>query len=175
MKTVMELISDGLRKANVSALLIGGHALSAFGYQRQTIDVDCLIAMPDVKVLHNVLTEAGYRVIEQTETFVHYTHPSAYLLDVDVMLVDRDTFDKLNAKSSRYRIGKAEMRVPCLLHLIALKLHAMKNNQKRELKDLADIVALLQENPGKVSREQLITVCKRHGPKDVIRQIERHQ
>ena len=48
MKTVMALISDGLRTGNVPALLIGGHALSAFGYQRATIDVDCLMAMSDV-------------------------------------------------------------------------------------------------------------------------------
>ncbi len=162
-------------QGNVQALLIGGHALSAFGYQRATIDVDCLMAIPDVTVLHKVLTAAGYRRIEQTQTFAHYTHPSGTLLDVDVMRVDRDTFDKLHAQSNRYRIGNAEMRVPCLLHLIALKLHAMRNNQKRELKDLADIVELLRANPEKVSREQLLATCERYGPKNIFLQIEKHQ
>ena len=175
MKSVMALISDELRKENVRALLIGGHALSAFGYQRATIDVDCLLAIPDVIVLHKALTKAGYRRIEQTQTFAHYTHPSGYLLDVDVMLVDRATFDKLHAQSKRYRIGNVEMRVPCLPHLMALKLHAMKNNPKRELKDLADIVELLRANPGKVKSEQLPDICEREGPKNVFSKIEKHQ
>jgi hypothetical protein len=174
MKTVMQLISDGLHAGEVSALLVGGHALPAFGYQRQTVDVDCLMATTEAHVLHEVLTGAGYRETERTDMFVRYSHPSAYLLDVDVMLVDRRTFDKLQAKSFVYRVGEAEMRVPCLLHLIALKLHAMKNNPKRELKDLSDIVELLQGNPQSVSREDLAAVCEHYGPAGVLGQIERH-
>lgn len=174
MKTVMQLISDGLQAGNVSALLIGGHALPAFGYQRQTVDLDCLMATPEAHVLHEVLTDAGYRETERTAMFVRYSHPSVYLIDVDVLLVDRSTFDKLQARSFAYRVGEAEMRVPCILHLISLKLHAMKNNPKRELKDLLDIVELLQENPESVSREDLATACEQYGPAGVLSQIERY-
>ena len=106
--------------------------------------------------------------------FVRYSHPSVYLLDVDVLLVDPSTFDKLQARSLVYRVGEAEMRVPCLLHLIALKLHAMKNSPRRELKDLADIVELLQGNPDSVSREDLAAACEQYGPDGVLLQIERY-
>jgi hypothetical protein len=170
----MQLISEGLQAGGVSALLIGGHALAAFGYQRQTVDVDCLMATPDAHVLHEVLIGAGYHETERTDMFARYAHPSVYLLDVDVLLVDRSTFDKLKAKSFVYRVGEAEMQVPCILHLIALKLHAMKNNPKRELKDLSDIVELLQGNPESVGRKDLVAVCEQYGPVGVLDQIERH-
>lgn len=173
MKSAIQLVFDGLRAGHVSALLIGGHALAAFGYQRQTLDVDCLLAAPDAYMLRDVLTQAGYREVEKTDVFARYSHASVYLLDVDVVLVDRNTFAKLEAKSCVYRVAGAEMRVPCLLHLIALKLHAMKNNPKRELRDLADIVALLQENPETVAREDLASVCARYGPEHVLGRIER--
>ena len=174
MKSAIELISEGLRAGHVSALLVGGHALPAFGYQRQTVDLDCLMATSDADVLHDVLIASGYRETERTDIFVRYSHPSVYLLDIDVMLVDRDTFDKLRAESFVYRVGQAEMRVPCLLHLIALKLHAMKNNPKRELKDLSDIVELLQGNPEIVSRQELASVCAQYGPVDILGRIERY-
>jgi len=174
MKTVMQLISDGLKAGDVSALLIGGHSLPAFGYQRQTVDLDCLMATPEADVLHEVLTNAGYSETERTDIFVRYSHPSVHLLDVDVMLVDRSTFDKLEAKSLVYRAGGTEMRVPCLLHLIALKLHALKNNPKRELRDLSDIVELLQMNPKTVEREDLVAVCEQYGPDGIMGRIEKY-
>ena len=174
MKTIMQLISGGLQAGQASALLIGGHALPAFGYQRQTVDLDCLMATSEADVLHEVLIGAGYRETERTDMFVRYSHASVYLLDVDVMLVNRSTFDKLEARSFVYRVGEAEMRVPCLLHLIALKLHAMKNNPKRELKDLSDIVEVLQGNPQTVSREDLAVMCEQYGPPGILGRIERY-
>ena len=174
MKTVMQLISNGLQAGQVSALLIGGHALPAFGYQRQTVDLDCLMATSEAHVLHEVLIGAGYSEADRTDMFVRYPHPSVYLLDVDVLLVDRSTFDKLEAKSLVYHVGGAEMRVPCLLHLVALNLHAIKNNPKRELRDLSDIVELLQENPQTISTEDLVAVCEQYGPAGVLGRIERY-
>ncbi len=172
MKTIHEIIWEGLEARNVTALLIGGHALLAFGVARQTLDIDCLMVDSDSEVLHTILTKAGYMETERTENFVRYSHSSIYLMDVDAMLVDRGTFDKMLQHSSVYRVGAISVRVPCLVHLIALKLHAIRNNPKRELKDLGDIVELLRSNSGKVASEELESTCVRYGPDGIYAKIK---
>lgn len=172
MRTVLEIIWDGLETRNVTALLIGGHALSAFGVARQTLDIDCLMVDSDSGAIHTILTEAGYRETERTENFIRYSHSSIYLMDVDVMLVDRGTFDKMLQRSSVDKVGNINVRIPCLVHLIALKLHAIRNNPKRELKDLGDIVELLRSNQGKVPGEELKSTCARYGPDGIYAKLE---
>ena len=172
MKTVLEIICEGLEARNVAALLIGGHALPAFGVARQTVDMDYLMVDSDSLVLHTILTKAGYKEIERTENFVRYSHSSVYLMDVDVMLVDRDTFEKMLQHSFVYKIGVVSMRIPCLIHLIALKLHAIKNNLKRELRDLSDIVELVRNNQGKIAKEELESTCIRYGPDGIYAKLE---
>jgi len=90
------------------------------------------------------------------------------------MTVDRGTFDKMFAQSSDREVQSLTVRVPCLLHLIALKLHAARNNPKRELKDLGDVVELLRANPGAVSAKELSDVCERYGPTGVRDKLEGH-
>ena len=41
MKTVLEIIWDGLETRNVPSLLIGGHALAAFGVAREELKSTC--------------------------------------------------------------------------------------------------------------------------------------
>ena len=47
MKTVLEIIWDGLKTRNVSSLLIGGHALTAFGIDREELKSTCARYGPD--------------------------------------------------------------------------------------------------------------------------------
>lgn len=174
MKTVIETIWEGLEARDLTALLIGGHALPAFGVARQTVDVDCLIVDSDSEALHAILTQASYTETERTKNFARYSHSSAYLMDVDVILVNRETFDKMLQRSSVYKVERSTIRVPCVAHLIALKLHAIRNNPKRELKDLGDIVELLRSNPGEVTPEELESICERYGPEGIYNKLERH-
>ena len=105
------------------SLMIGGLALPVFGVARQTVDVDCLVTDSDSKILDAVLTEVGYIETERTENFVRYSHSSVYLMDVDLVLVENDTFEKMLERSFIYRVETTNIRIPCLAHLIALKLH----------------------------------------------------
>ena len=164
MKTALEIVHDGLAAAEKQVMLIGAYALQAYDVVRQTMDLDCLVVNEDEGVLATVLRDAGYVEKQRTEAFVRYSHPSIWFMDVDVMIVDRGTFDKMYAQSCDRDVQSRGVRVPCLLHLVALKLHAMKNNPKRELKDMGDIVELLRAHPGTVSDEDLKEVCKRYGP-----------
>jgi hypothetical protein len=171
-KTVLEIIGEGMAARNVPVLMIGGHALPAFGIARQTVDVDYLITDSGSKVLDDILTKTGYRETERTENFVRYSHSSIYLMDVDIMLVDSNTFEKMMERSFIYQAGTLNIRIPCLAHLIALKLHAIKNNPKRELKDLNDIVELLRNNQEDITKEELVSICSKYGSDGIYTKLE---
>ena len=146
--------------------------MPAYGVVRQTLDVDCLVVDTDSGVLHAILSKASYVEKERTENFVRYAHPSVYLMDVDILFVDYGTFDKMMQRSRSCRFGSTEIRVPCIAHLIALKLHAIRNNPERELKELGDIVALLKNNPGEVPPAELRSICDKYGPNGIHATLE---
>ncbi|MCG2661781.1 MAG: nucleotidyltransferase family protein [Kiritimatiellae bacterium] len=172
MKSVLEILADGLSKRNIQALLIGGHALQPYGIVRQTLDVDCLVADHDAGVVGQILVAAGYQERARTDNFARYAHASLYLMDVDVLLVDHVTLQLMLKASRKYCMGSFEWRVPCLVHLVALKLHAVKNAPRREARDFGDIVELLRVNRAEWQTEELKSVCKKYGPKDIYAKLE---
>lgn len=172
MKTALEIVCDALNAEGTQFLLIGGFALPVYGVVRQTADVDCLVSDADDLVLGEILAAAGYGEKHRTAAFVQYEHPSLYLMDIDIMLVDADTFTKMHSAGAVHEIGTSRARVPALPHLIALKLHAIRNNPKRELKDLGDIVELLRENPSTVSSQDLAQTCQQYGPPGIFEKLQ---
>ena len=172
MKSVLEILADGLSKRNIQALLIGGHALQPYGVVRQTLDVDCLVADRDAGVVGQILVTAGYQERARTANFARYSHTSLYLMDVDVLLVDQATLQLMLKASRKYCMGAFEWRVPCLIHLVALKLHAVKHAPRREARDFGDIVELLRANRAEWQIEELKSLCQKYGPKDIYAKLE---
>lgn len=172
MKPILEILAGGLSRQRIPALLIGGYALQAYGVVRQTLDVDCLVADADVVRLGQLLTAAGYRERARTKDFVRYIHSSLYLMDVDVLLVAPSTMQVMLKASREYRVGAFEWRVPSLIHLVALKLHALKNAPDREAKDFGDIVELLRGHRAEWQAGDLEKLCRKYGPKDIYARLE---
>jgi nucleotidyltransferase AbiEii toxin of type IV toxin-antitoxin system len=160
----MQALFNLLAASSRPLLLVGGHALTAYNVVRQTIDVDCLIAADDRNTLAHILRGGGYREIGSTENAVRYVSSAPELPDVDVLLVDAATFERLFGESNILRRGQHDFPVPSLRHLIALKLHAIRNDQRREARDFADIAELLRANSGKISREELQQLSRRFAP-----------
>ncbi|MFA7172766.1 MAG: hypothetical protein WC340_05035 [Kiritimatiellia bacterium] len=172
MKSTQQIVSEGMAERGVSILLIGGMALPAFDVVRQTIDLDCLVAASQEGALRDVLVSAGYQEVARTAMFVRYSSPSVYHYDVDVLLVDDITFEKILADSRMFDAGSGSFYVPSLAHMIMLKLHAMKNNRSRELKDLNDVVELLRAHPGEVAENELQAICDKYGPAGVYTKLK---
>lgn len=160
MQTPLEFLAH----SNVPHVVIGGHAVRAYGYARQTVDFDCMIATESETDLAAFLSQHGYREAGRTSTFIRFWATDRTRGDLDVMLVDSDTFGKINAESQQIELGSFSVRVPALAHLIALKLHALKSNPRREAKDTADIVELLRERPDAVSDAELEKMCDLYAP-----------
>jgi len=172
MKSTLDIISEGMAERGVKFLLIGGMALPAFDVVRQTVDVDCLIASSKIDELQGVLNVAGYKEIARSANFVRYSSQSVYHYDVDVLLVDDDTFRKLMAGSRVFDTGHAVFQVPCVKHMILLKLHAAKNDSRRELKDIGDIVEIIRSNPSIDVDDSLLEMCVQSGPEGVYEKIK---
>lgn len=153
-------------------LVIGGHALAAHGVARQTVDVDCLIAIENRQALDAHLLGGGFERLGETENFARYSHPSDLVPDVDVLFVDAVTFDKLRVGGIPLQRGSAKLQAPALPHLIALKLHAIRNNPAREAGDLGDIARLLRANPSAISTTELVALCTQFGPPGIEAKLQ---
>jgi hypothetical protein len=170
----MESPFHTLADCGVPLLIIGGHALSAHGYSRLTLDYDCLICIEDGSKLREHMERSGYREVFRNKTFAKFQPRGRETPVVDALFVDRSTFEKLSAGKKAGTFAGVPLFVPAVLHLIALKLHAVKCNPLRELQDLADIAQMLAHNPGSVSTSELREICGRYGPEGVYSRIEAH-
>lgn len=151
-------------------MLIGGWALQAHHHARNTVDVDCMTALGNDVLLGEELERAGFECFEEKTAFRRFRHRLDPLMVLDVMRVNAETFAKMWDSSQPYVLDGVPLRVPSLPHLIALKLHAARNEHRVE-KDLADVRALVAANPGKVSREELGELCNKFGTEDIAERL----
>lgn len=163
MQALADLMMRAEQNGTLRLFLIGGRALEAHGVVRFTKDVDFLVATEDIPAMSTVLTTAGYRKTDENAIFSRWKHPSLSVDDVDVMYVNRLTFEKLMEGSVLHQLGKTGLRVPSMPSLIALKLHAMRSNPERLEKDGRDIAELLLKNPQALDKASLETLFAKYG------------
>lgn len=162
MRIVFDLLMRIQKRRQLPLLLIGGWAVQAHGYARNTLDVDCLVAIENDPVMAEELTKAGFECFEEKPSFRRFRHRIDPLIVLDVMRVNAATFEKMWAGSASATLSGVELRVPALAHLIALKLHAAQNEHRVE-KDLADVIALLRGNLGEIPAAELRKLCDQFG------------
>jgi predicted nucleotidyltransferase len=168
MQAAFDLLAQNARPF----LIVGGHALAAHGVVRQTLDIDILIAAEDEDAFATGLKAGNYVLTARTENFARYIAKLPDLPGIDILFVDGPTFLKLEEGAVLLRRGDHEFRVPGLPQLIALKLHAIRNQPLREARDLGDIAELLRLNPGRVSAAELEELCKKFGPAGIGRKLQ---
>jgi hypothetical protein len=144
MKDAYHTILQIAESESLELILIGGHAVNALGYERTTLDLDFMVIADDMAKWKSALALQGFLLLHEADAFIQFAAPDTDGFRVDLMLVDASTFVKIASASQTVRFGEALVRVPCVLHLIALKLHALKNPAREKLgKDYGDIKALI--------------------------------
>jgi hypothetical protein len=171
MKDVFEILAKIAREQRLELLVIGGHAMQAYGSARQTLDADVLVTDKTGAALENGFMASGYACAGRSGNAVRLRHPENEMPDLDILLVDEDTMTGMLAESRQILFGDYNLRVPGLAHLVALKLHAMKNDASRKPRDLADIIDLLRLHPAALSHSDLLRLCEKHGPEGIFEQI----
>lgn len=170
--TIFHLISRVSNGAGISCVLIGGFAVNYYRVSRQTADVDFLVTREDFDKISKEITKAGFEPDGIEEVFARFKGNKHYLMDIDFMFVDKETLDKIIKDGKEISIAKQKFIVPSLNTLIALKLHAIKYNQKlREFKDLPDIINLIRTNKVDYMSKEFHELCLKYGTQDLYKKI----
>lgn len=171
---LVELLRDLSNRPDRPFLLIGGHAVNLWGYSRQTHDVDLLIPRRQIAEWKTELQTMGYVLVCEEGTFLQFDGNGVTAIwPLDLMLVSEDTFSKLYARSTEMVIGSAAVRVPSVAHLIALKLHVLKQDlPHRTIKDFSDIQGLVECNGVDLKSVEMKEIFERYGTDDLYRRLK---
>jgi hypothetical protein len=174
MTQLLRAIVDEATAARLPFLVIGGTAVNALGHARLTLDLDLMIPRRDVELWSALLERIGYRRIPEQIAFAQFSPPFEGMWPVDLMLVNDSTFQKASAAACDKVIDGIPVKVPAVLDLIAMKLHALRYGKPdREAKDLTDIYELVQFHGIDVTSDLFRTVCDKYGTTQLYERIQR--
>ena len=132
-----------------------------------------LIVEEDYHKLKGLFLAQGYEETVHTDIFVKQSHKDRSAMPIDLLFVDRDTFESIWRSSGEATVSGHVFKTPSLLHLIALKLHAIKTGSKdRAWKDLPDIIRLVIANRINVESSDFVEICKKFGPAGIQQKIK---
>ena len=164
---------QSFEREGIPILLAGGWAVCHHGYTRYTNDIDWVCSRANEMRALDLLRSLGFEIVFETMAtrFRHTRHFD--LLPVDLLWVSNETFAKMAATDQRTG-PRADMPVINFESLLAMKLHALKDDKERDGRDMLDIRLLLKENKKAMTEEQLRDVCERFagpGAYNLIRMI----
>ena len=161
---ILDILSKASAESDRNFLVIGGYAVNAHGYPRQTVDLDILVMKGERDFWKQLLLKNGYTVYSEHDNFSQFTPLAKEQLPVDFMFVNEQTFSKMYPEAVEGVLGGVKVKHPSLLHLIALKLHVIKQAlPHRELKDLYDVIQLVQINQVDTQAESFKELCEKFG------------
>jgi hypothetical protein len=90
------------------------------------------------------------------------------------MFVAKDTFDQFWAASEYREFGPSTARVPSLDHLLALKLHVLRQGlSHRTFKDAEDVEMLARRNSLNLDEERYEKLFLKYGTREIYETIKR--
>ena len=167
-----QVVAEACKRSGVSVILVGGYALGAHGHQRFTRDVDFLVSEQDIDKLISALSGTEYGQVLRSPVVVRFAPKKEWGEIIDLMPVDSKTFERMKAEAKEEQYGGERFLVPKLEHLIAMKLHALRDHfETRKIKDLPDIAELLNRNQVDVTSEEFRKLCLKYGTAELYQQI----
>ena len=160
-------------RAKIPFLLIGGYAVNAYGYSRTTQDVDFMIVSSDFDKAKQILQRCGYRQYVQKDLCARFVDHEREWPPLDLVFVEQETFQNILKEARGVEVLGRKLFVPSAEHLIALKLHAVKNDPKREAKDLNDIFELIKAQGLDVGSTKFKNFCLKFGNADLFERIKK--
>jgi hypothetical protein len=117
---------------------IGAFGLHAYGLARATLDLDLATESAAQPTLVAFLESLGYETLYRSAGYSNHVHALP-----DLGRVDDETGRLLFSGGATLQLGEHRVPVPRPEHLVAMKVHAMKNDPSRTLREMADIQFLL--------------------------------
>lgn len=169
---IFETLEEISAKEGLAYLVIGGHAVNAYGYSRITADLDIMVNCDQRDRWLADLVARGFTLKHDGGGFLQTNSPPGMEWPLDLMLVNSRSFTEMFAASREIQQRGLRLRVPTLEHLIALKLHVLKQELKhRAFKDYVDVLSLAQINAVDVRSDSFRALCEKYGSKQIYERI----
>jgi len=169
----VQQLSAAAQSRKLRALLIGGHAVNLHGVSRFTEDFDFLIDRATVASWRELLRSLGFESFRDAATFEQFSREGEGPKRLDLMLVNSGTFEKLFSKALPLPEPSESMRIVCAEHLVALKLHVLKQDlAHRRLRDFLDVVELIKQNKLDLKGAEMKEVFDKFGTPELARKVK---
>jgi len=173
-KCPITVISRKAGEAGFPFLVVGGYAVYAHGYVRTTDDLDLLVQRGRRADWGKLMGDLGMSVKHDASTFLQFDPSDEAGMDVDLMFVSEDVFDRLNQAAVEAELEGIRVRVVALRHLIALKCHALQHSKAlRRLKDMDDLIQLILINRLDLNEPELQATILQHGNPEIYEKLRR--
>jgi len=144
-------------------LVIGGFAVGVHGFTRPTFDVDFLIRRSDLEAWKRKLSGAGLILIAEQTAFAQFSQREGGD-GLDLMVVNEETFQRMDSAAVVASFDAVAGRVVGLDHLLALKLHVLRQALPRRTgKDAQDVEELLRRNRIPLETDHYRSLFLRYG------------
>jgi len=149
---------DRFESEGIQLHLAGGWAVNSFGFARNTLDLDWVCRRSQQPEATALMDRLGF--VPRSDgmaTRFQYGRDLAFPL-VDLIWTDDRSFELLRGEiDPSYRV-----RVINFEGLIAMKLSALRDDERRKGRDLRDLQELLQCHPGRIDVEELRAMCLKY-------------
>lgn len=161
-----DFIRLGAQEPRLRFLIIGGWAVAAHGHTRSTYDVDFMVSKAARELWMNRARNAGLACFAEQEQFAQFTQSDGD--GFDLMFVAPETFEKMWSQSVESDFNGVTARVPCLDHMLALKLHAIKKSlPHRTSKDMEDVELMIRRNGVNLKSKPYEELFLKYGTREI--------
>ena len=172
--SVIQPIAQKASEAGLPFLVIGGYAVMAHGFVRATDDLDLLVQGSRRDHWRRLLEGLGMGVYREGPVFMQFDPPRGGCLPVDLMFVTDEIFDRMQAVAEPASVEGASFGVVSLLHLIALKCHAIRHGKPlRRIKDTDDLIHLVIINCLDLNEPELRATILKHGDAELYEKLQK--
>jgi hypothetical protein len=163
-------LHDRFEREGIPLLLAGGWAVCHHGYSRYTSDIDWICSRPNKARAMEIMASLGFEIVfdVMATRFQHKKYLD--LAPVDLLWVSDESFAKM-ATTGQKTGRRGDIPVIDFEALLAMKLHALKDDKERKGKDILDIRYLLAENPRAITEEDLRRLCERYAGPDAYNYV----
>ncbi len=148
-KATLQRISNLLTDQQIDHALIGGLALSAFGINRATFDIDFLIDSTQKEKAKVLLSKNNFTLYHESQEVLQFEG----MAQIDFLLAQRPL--SIEMLKNAVLIPLLGVKIVQLEDLIGLKIQAYSNDPQREFKDKADIYSLFKVNSTSLDWEKI--------------------
>jgi len=145
----------------------------AHGFVRATDDLDLLVQRGRREEWRRFLEALGLEVYHEAPVFMQFNPRTGERLPVDLMFVAEEVFERMQLEAAPTNVEGVSFGVVSLLHLIALKCHAIQHRKPlRRIKDTEDLIQLVIINHLNLNEPELRATILKHGDPQLYEKLQ---